>query len=1159
MHLRIYSILILIFTSLSVQPDAVKTDQSTDTIVNFPANFNKIDSLRSIIKSAGWNSALLADYHFYIVNHAVNPEKELSELKNLPDGFQKNLIKAIIYKRQNQFVKMYESLQYLPEDKPDYLPFYEELVFAARATGRIALLQAKTETLSNKNPDKFDLFVLALINSTRGNYNDALELISEAVEMDSSNPVLLYHLSYVFRYLGDYQKALESLDSALKYSEDKWFNGRCTLALGSLFYLSGDYDKAIGFYNQGYLSALSIKDHQTEATALVNLGIMEDLQGNIDKARENFLSAAEIASNINDQETEAFAYSELGVSYSFTNNVIEAKKYYLLSYGLYENTGNKQRLCLLAVNLGKIYLNLFNYKTALNYYRQGLEFAGENKRAKILNITGLGDVYSNLSNYSLALQYYNQAKEIASKINEISLQAEIESGLGMLNFNIGRYPGAIEYFNEALQSALKGEDPYLQADIFHNAGMAYIAADSIDKGIEYLNSAISLAEHYQSVYTLAYSLTDLAAALIKQKQFSEARDKLQQSEKIADQYDLDYILALNSLTKASLYQQSGKFQKAIDELMECKKNAEKINEPNLAIEAEFRLGRLYSNLRLNELALSHFRNALNLIEEYSFMLFPEKDVQIFYLSSYQKIYNACTDLLLSGKKFEEAFEMIERSRSRNLMQTLNRIKLQSEIGDENILEKIFDYRWIIKSGLYDDNFTDSIKAELILLEDSIIGQDSTLKKYLTSIPDPEIEKIQQQLSEDETIIDIYSNENSTYVFMLNKDIFHAQEIKIGREELLNKITNVSPYFTSLTSDEEVYYNQDLFSFNSEAAYELYYILLKSTVSKIKKNSKLIFISGPELAAFPFEFLCTGFDTGSSPYEYQNQDFLVYDYSISYAPSVLNFTEVKNNRLKNTGKSLVIGDPVVNTKRKGYAERRGLLEESPGISRNISLLPLQYSEDEVTRVADLIGAEKVLLNTNATESNFKQNAELSKIIHLSTHSFLFNKQPVILLSNSADQYNDGFLEMSEIVNLNLNSDLVVLSSCKSGLGMISKSEGIIGMSKAFFESGSKSIVVSLWEVSDRYTTEFMVLFYNKLSQGYNKSEAMQKAKIEFIRKHSANPYLWAGFVLVGDVSELKIDHPISMGKYVAGLIFIFLLSLIMIYIVRKKIIAPNSAS
>ena len=112
-----------------------------------------------------------------------------------------------------------------------------------------------------------------------------------------------------------------------------------------------------------------------------------------------------------------------------------------------------------------------------------------------------------------------------------------------------------------------------------------------------------------------------------------------------------------------------------------------------------------------------------------------------------------------------------------------------------------------------------------------------------------------------------------------------------------------------------------------------------------------------------------------------------------------------------------------------------------------------------------------------------------------------------------------LKEVKYLQLKLNSDLVVLSSCRSGLGEIDEAEGVIGMQKSFFEAGAKSVVVSLWDVNDKYTSLFMQSFYKYLSEGFDKSEALRKAKIFFKENYSANPYYWSAFVLSGDVSKI----------------------------------------
>jgi CHAT domain-containing protein len=165
--------------------------------------------------------------------------------------------------------------------------------------------------------------------------------------------------------------------------------------------------------------------------------------------------------------------------------------------------------------------------------------------------------------------------------------------------------------------------------------------------------------------------------------------------------------------------------------------------------------------------------------------------------------------------------------------------------------------------------------------------------------------------------------------------------------------------------------------------------------------------------------------------------------------------------------------------------------------------LEYSDEEIESIENTLNNNVVFLSENATEENFKQNAPGSNLIHISTHSFLLKDQPLILFSPQEDDKEDGFLEVGEIVQLNLNSELVVLSSCRSGLGKTDDAEGIIGMQKAFFEAGSQSVLVTLWDVNDKYTSYFMKDFYKHLAEGKSKTAALQQAKLNFIKNHSSN--------------------------------------------------------
>ena len=107
-----------------------------------------------------------------------------------------------------------------------------------------------------------------------------------------------------------------------------------------------------------------------------------------------------------------------------------------------------------------------------------------------------------------------------------------------------------------------------------------------------------------------------------------------------------------------------------------------------------------------------------------------------------------------------------------------------------------------------------------------------------------------------------------------------------------------------------------------------------------------------------------------------------------------------------------------------------------------------------------------------------------------------------------------------------------------------------MQKSFFEAGAKSVVVSLWDVNDKYTSLFMQSFYKYLSEGFDKSEALRKAKMYFKKNYSANPYYWSAFVLAGDVSKIKNIQAASANYFLFIIPGIFL-SIVVIYFANKR--------
>jgi len=465
------------------------------------------------------------------------------------------------------------------------------------------------------------------------------------------------------------------------------------------------------------------------------------------------------------------------------------------------------------------------------------------------------------------------------------------------------------------------------------------------------------------------------------------------------------------------------------------------------------------------------------------------------------------------------------------------LKLLSKLGDENKIEKYIDTEWMINSNLYSNEIKDSLR---IIRNELAVELEKDAADKLLTYPWLSTKEISSGLAETENLISVFINDNYAEVFLVSADSFHTKRVELSKDSLMSLQRNITPHFRTNINSEEIYTNQDLFSFNSLAAFQLYNSLLKDVVNRVPVDETIIFSFPPELLQLPAEFLVTNWEEENSSYFYDDNNYLINRNQVMYAPSASIYVNLKERSISENSQNLIVGDPSITNDEFSMSYRSGLLEENGLAGRNIQLFPLRYSRYEAESLNNLIPNGLLLLSDEATESNFKYYAESSKIIHLSSHSFLYKDQPLILLSPQSDNEDDGYLEADEILGLNLNTDLVVLSSCRSGLGKIDEAEGVIGMQKAFFEAGANSIVVSLWDVSDKYTSIFMESFYGYLMQGMSKPAALRNAKLSFIKNHSSNPYYWSPFILAGNPVELNLE---SSGSF--QLTFVYLLAAILI--------------
>jgi CHAT domain-containing protein len=145
----------------------------------------------------------------------------------------------------------------------------------------------------------------------------------------------------------------------------------------------------------------------------------------------------------------------------------------------------------------------------------------------------------------------------------------------------------------------------------------------------------------------------------------------------------------------------------------------------------------------------------------------------------------------------------------------------------------------------------------------------------------------------------------------------------------------------------------------------------------------------------------------------------------------------------------------------------------------------------------------------------------------------------------DTTEDNRLYAYEIYNLKLNAQMAVLSSCSSGFGKMHKGEGMMSLARGFIYAGCPSIVMTLWQVSDKSSSELMTSFYKYLRKGKSKQEAMRLSKIDYLDSAddlTSNPYFWSGFVVLGDNSPVYrrsgVVYWVSIIVLFIGILFFF---------------------
>jgi CHAT domain-containing protein/Tfp pilus assembly protein PilF len=835
-----------------------------------------------------------------------------------------------------------------------------------------------------------------------------------------------------------------------------------------------DREKAIDYYHLALDLYKGIGDERGEGEILGGLGLIYFTSQDFEKSLSYYKNALKARVRVDDKQLSGNSLNSIGAIYLNYLPDYEQALHFLDSAEIVRaEIGDLVNLGRTVQAKASSYDKLNMIDNALQYFKKALEInqeVGDQPRVAEA-FMHMGIILNSTAKYSEALDNLQKAFKIYTDLDIKPSICEVLTHAGFVYSNLGDYNTAVEKLTEALKISKGGDDKNGVAGAYNNLGIVLKNAGRLEKGKEYFENSLKIYEELGDQLNVISVLSNLGTVYFALNDYSKAADYhkrgLDLSRKIKDQ-DTEAHCLLN-LSNDLL--RLGRMEESMSNYEAGLQIARSLDSPELT-------WKIIAGMAENHKIRGEYEKAVEL-----------NDTALKFLDGIRNT--------LKDDKMKASFMAAERYAFEDIINMLADLHLK--YPDKGYDLQSFRYAEESKARVFLDLLTESATN---VREGTNV--DLLRKQYVS------IEEVQALCPDKNTVILEYSiGDSSSCLWAITRSAH--QLFKLPGFKMLQD--QIEPFRFALMNPDKS--NND---FLTKGGYSLYKQLLQPAEPFFTKKSNLVIIPDGILNYLPFEILLTD-NKGIGPAtSYANLPFLVKKYAVSYGQSaaVLKRLLSEHKEMRESGsenkKLIAFGDPV-------YENENDTSRLSVQTYKR-----LEYSGKEIENIASYFkkGNADIYLRDNATEDNVKREGELKKFnyIHFATHGFIDEAKPELsslVLTKDNNSEEDGFLQATEIYNLNLNADLVVLSACQTGLGKLVRGEGMVGLTRAFIYAGTPTVLVSLWSVSDVSTATLMGEFYkNLIKEKLDKTDALRKAQLSMLGNEKfTHPFYWAPFVLVGD--------------------------------------------
>lgn len=796
----------------------------------------------------------------------------------------------------------------------------------------------------------------------------------------------------------------------------------------------------------------------------------QQAQRNYQQGRESIAAGSLFAAKPKLQQALKI-YQALGDRQGQSNCYLELARIDYLS-GKYQQARSQLRLANQAANYrnnngtaktleGLITLELGDYREALSLLRVGvheLRVYGSKDRLGRQELNqaqiALGEVYFYQGLYQQAQVNLNQALRVA---HNSAQRRKAYNVLGSIQLEIGQYNQALQTFEQAASVANTPGDRLGKAKTLENLGRAYqLQGDRALALKQYqlaLNDLRSIGAWSRQVYVLnnlGLLAMDLGLSNRALEYFKSAEGTISSSGGVGQ--------VITYINLGNYYSRQQKFDLAVEylerALSSATSNGDRIGE-----------AKALTGLGAIEFQQQDFRDASKTLESsitiYESLRPGLRDEQKIALAESQKqTYDLLQQAYMAQNKPGNAMVTAERGRARAFIELLaQRTAAKSDLEVATKAPSLEEIKAIAR------------KRQGTLVSYSIIedqqGEESQLYIWVVNsqgkvhLRQLDLTNIKQQFKTSIASVSDDARRAASGGLDLRKPRLQDYVVSFRGDMRAN----------SLAERRKLSFPRD--------AYKLLVAPIKDLLPE-DPNELVVLIPQGSLFLVPFPAL-----------QDSAGEFLIEQHTLQISPSIQNLAmqPLANSNLKQ--QPLIVGNP----------------EPMPE-----SLSPLAGAEAEAKAIAEILQTTP-LIGQEATEDAVINKMQHASLIHLATHG-LFNEHQGLesSLAFSTSDNSEGFLTAAEILDLELNADLVVLSACNTGRGKIT-GDGVVGLSRSFLLAGAKNTLVSLWYVPDLSTSALMTNFYSQLQVNSNKPQALRQAMLDTMQVHPA-PRDWAAFMLVG---------------------------------------------